>query len=142
MGGSTDTVTQGEATTEGESTTQHEPATEGGHTDGKGHESHTEGQESHTESGEHGSHEGNESHSEGHSHGMEEVPRGPASHAEVAMLSADGGHHFDPHVVWVEKGGTVTWTLESGAHSTTAYHPSNDRHFVSRRVRLRGIVAS
>lgn len=48
-------------------------------------------------------------------------------HADVKMIDKNGGHHFDPHVVWIKKGGTVTWTLESGAHSTTAYHPSNDR---------------
>ncbi len=33
--------------------------------------------------------------------------------------------HFDPHVTWVETGGTVTWRLESGTHTATAYHPGN-----------------
>ena len=43
------------------------------------------------------------------------------------MLSDDTGHHFEPHVVWVETGGTVTWTNESGSHTTTAYHPEFDK---------------
>ncbi|QFU84105.1 halocyanin [Natronorubrum aibiense] len=41
------------------------------------------------------------------------------------MESDDGTHHFAPHVVHIEEGGTVTWTLESGAHDTVAYHPDN-----------------
>ena len=69
-----------------------------------------------------GGSEGSETTEEHH-----EVPDGPAPNAAVAMGSGDDGSHFDPHVVWVERGGTVTWTLESGAHSTTAYHPDNDR---------------
>jgi len=36
-------------------------------------------------------------------------------------------YHFDPHVTWVEAGGTVTWRLESGTHTATAYHPGNDQ---------------
>lgn len=60
-------------------------------------------------------------------HGMDEIPTKPADHADVAMKNMDGGHHFEPHVVRVKPGGTVTWTLESGAHSTTAYHSDNDR---------------
>jgi plastocyanin len=35
-------------------------------------------------------------------------------------------YHFDPHVTWVSVGGTVKWTLESGTHTATAYHPGND----------------
>jgi plastocyanin len=76
-----------------------------------------------------GSHEeGTESHDEkDHQHG--ETSDKPADHAEVAMVtSEDGtGFHFEPHVAWVHPGGTVSWTLESGDHSTTAYHPDNDR---------------
>jgi plastocyanin/predicted lipoprotein with Yx(FWY)xxD motif len=67
---------------------------------------------------------GEDDHSHDH---MDEVPTGPADHADVSMKDMDGGHHFDPHVVWVETGGSVTWTLESGAHSTTAYHPDADK---------------
>ena len=61
-------------------------------------------------------------------HGHDEgLPDGPVDHAEVAMLSAETGHHFGPHLVWVPKGGTVTWTNESGAHTTTTYHPDVDK---------------
>ena len=63
---------------------------------------------------------------ETHTHD-EGLPDGPVDHAEVAMLSEESGHHFDPHLVWVTKGGTVTWTNESGAHTTTAYHPDVDK---------------
>ncbi|WP_101297511.1 cupredoxin domain-containing protein [Halegenticoccus soli] len=73
-----------------------------------------------TTDGHGGSHE-----SGGHGHGG--AIEGPVERAEVTMLSSDDGEHFDPHVVWVETGGTVVWKLESGAHSTTAYHPNNDR---------------
>ncbi len=41
------------------------------------------------------------------------------------MVMTDSERHFDPHVVWVETGGRVTWTNESGSHSTTAYHADN-----------------
>ena len=37
-----------------------------------------------------------------------------------------GRYVFSPAVVWLEPGGTVTWEVESGAHSATAYHPDND----------------
>lgn len=50
----------------------------------------------------------------------------PVAAAEVTMLTNDDGMHFDPHVIRVTKGGTVTWTLDSGAHTATAYHPDND----------------
>ena len=63
---------------------------------------------------------------ETHAHD-EALPDAPVDHAEVAMLSDESGHHFDPHLVWVTKGGTVTWTNESGAHTTTAYHPDVDK---------------
>ncbi|MFB6085009.1 MAG: halocyanin domain-containing protein [Halorientalis sp.] len=43
------------------------------------------------------------------------------------MVTNDSGYHFEPHVAWVKPGGTVTWKLESGSHTTTAYHPKNDR---------------
>lgn len=68
------------------------------------------------------SHEGDEQHSG-------ELPQEPAENAEVRMVTTEdgSGYHFEPHVVWVRPGGTVTWTLESGAHSATAYHPDNDR---------------
>jgi len=64
----------------------------------------------------------------GHGGGHETMPSSPSSSAEVAMVSGSDGHHFDPHVVWVEPGGTVTWVNESGSHTSTAYHPDNSDH--------------
>lgn len=65
---------------------------------------------------------------DGHGHGgHSEAPDEPSPAADVQMTTTDEGEHFEPHVVWVERGGTVTWHLESGEHSTTAYHPENDR---------------
>ncbi len=44
----------------------------------------------------------------------------------VRMISTDDGeYHFEPHVVRLDPGDTVRWELESGAHTTTAYHPAN-----------------
>ena len=55
----------------------------------------------------------------------------PTTSREVAVNTArfedSTEYHFDPHVTWVEVGGTVTWRLESGIHSATAYHPGNDQ---------------
>lgn len=58
--------------------------------------------------------------------GHDEAVGAPSDTADVKMLTEDGGYHFEPHVVRVNVGGTVTWTLESGSHTTTAYHPDND----------------
>ncbi|WP_410766299.1 plastocyanin/azurin family copper-binding protein [Haloferax sp. DFSO60] len=49
----------------------------------------------------------------------------PTDRAEVAMRTTSAGFHFEPHVVRVNTGGTVTFVNESGTHSTTAYHPDN-----------------
>ncbi|AWB28710.1 hypothetical protein HARCEL1_10760 [Halococcoides cellulosivorans] len=45
----------------------------------------------------------------------------------VEMVSNGDGHHFHPHVLRIEPGETVTWTLESGVHTATAYASANDR---------------
>lgn len=50
----------------------------------------------------------------------------PVSDADVAMIS-DDGHYFEPDLVWIEAGGTVMWTNESGSHTATAYHPDFDK---------------
>jgi len=54
----------------------------------------------------------------------------PKESRQVAVNTARGGdttqYHFRPHVTWVAEGGTVTWKLESGTHTATAYHPGND----------------
>ncbi|WP_302081300.1 cupredoxin domain-containing protein [Salinibaculum rarum] len=63
-------------------------------------------------------------------HGHDTVSE-PKASREVAVNTARNGdsteYHFDPHVTWVEPGGTVTWRLESGSHTATAYHPGNDQ---------------
>jgi plastocyanin len=75
------------------------------------------------------SHASAEDHANGSTgtHDHNEGVTGPVSRADVAMITNDDGYHFDPHVVWVQKGGTVTWTLESGSHTTTAYHPQSSK---------------
>lgn len=103
--------------------------TEAGH-----HDDDHGGDEHHDDDG----HGGDEHHDDGHSdtatheeeaqheHGGG-LPEEPAASATVAMVTTeDGGQHFEPHIVWVEQGGTVTWELESGVHTATAYAPEND----------------
>lgn len=62
-------------------------------------------------------------------HGHDTVSE-PKASREVLVNTARNQetteYHFDPHVTWVTVGGTVTWTLESGSHTATAYHPGND----------------
>lgn len=65
--------------------------------------------------------------SHGHSENDGGALDGPDPEATVAMMSGDDGSHFEPHAVWVERGGTVTWELESGSHTTTAYAAQNDK---------------
>lgn len=50
----------------------------------------------------------------------------PSASATVSMETNDDSSHFEPHVVWVEQGGTVTWEVGSGSHTTTAYAEGND----------------
>ncbi len=91
----------------------------------------TEANADHTsESGHHsdeGDHSDTESDHGGESHGHDDTVGEPTETADVKMLTEDGGFHFEPHVVRVESGGTVTWELASGSHTTTAYHPDNDQ---------------
>lgn len=47
----------------------------------------------------------------------------PTDEVSVSMVTTENGHHFEPHIVWVNKGGLVTWVNESGRHTSTAYHP-------------------
>ena len=63
-------------------------------------------------------------------HGHDLVSEPQASREVVlntARVEGSTEYHFDPHVTWVEVGGTVTWHLESGTHTATAYHPGNDQ---------------
>ncbi|WP_227356064.1 plastocyanin/azurin family copper-binding protein [Haladaptatus salinisoli] len=73
----------------------------------------------------HGEQSGHGSETDGHGHNG--ALDGPSNHADVKMTTMNNGSHFEPHIVWVNKGGTVTWHLESGSHSTTAYHSSNNK---------------
>ncbi len=67
--------------------------------------------------------EGGEDHKEG-----ESVPHEPVSSIEVEMKTeGKSSFHFEPHVAWIEKGGAVTWINKSGDHTTTAYHPKNEK---------------
>ncbi|WP_229774157.1 plastocyanin/azurin family copper-binding protein [Halocalculus aciditolerans] len=45
---------------------------------------------------------------------------------EVEMTSS-GGQIFDPHVVWIQQGGTVTFNNTVGSHTTTSYSADNDK---------------
>ena len=66
-----------------------------------------------------------ESDDDAHDHDIDHTLGHPEEHIEVRMESTDDAHHFVPHVVHIEPGGTVSWVLESGVHDTVAYHPEN-----------------
>lgn len=63
-------------------------------------------------------------------HGHDTVSE-PKQTREVVVNTARGENtnefHFNPHVTWVTVGGTVTWRLESGTHTATAYHQGNNQ---------------
>lgn len=77
-------------------------------------------------------HEGDGDHDDGgtdHSHGATDELGDPTPHVSVSMETHDdGSKHFMPHVVHVEPGGSVEWTLENGGHQTAAYHPETHGH--------------
>ncbi len=50
----------------------------------------------------------------------------PTNEVRVDMVTTGNGHHFEPHIAWINKGGTVTWVNRSGMHTATAYHPENN----------------
>ncbi len=60
-----------------------------------------------------------------HDHDTDHTLGHPEEHIEVTMESDDDAHHFVPHTVHIEPGGTVTWVLDTGVHDTVAYHPEN-----------------
>jgi plastocyanin len=91
------------------------------HNDGDDHEEEDGHDDTHEEAGDH-----EEEGDNGHNHD-EGAPEGPSHAADVTMETSGTEQHFAPHVVWVEPGGTVTWTLESGSHDVVAYHPDNDK---------------
>ena len=67
---------------------------------------------------------------EGQTGGADQTSGGPSpsASATVNMVTTSGGDQvFDPEVVWLEAGGTVTFVNESGTHSATAYAEANDK---------------
>lgn len=51
---------------------------------------------------------------------------GPSATATVSMVTSNNSTHYEPHAVWIEQSGTVTWKLSSGSHTATAYAAEND----------------
>jgi plastocyanin len=66
--------------------------------------------------------------------GIAPLMRGPLDHATapelIEMRSDAGGSRvwFDPIGLYVEPGTTVRWVVRENVHTTTAYHPRNDKH--------------
>lgn len=50
----------------------------------------------------------------------------------IQMVTGNGNYYFDPIGLLVESGETVTWEIQSGAHSTTAYAEGNGGASVTR----------
>lgn len=50
----------------------------------------------------------------------------------VRMVTAGGSYYFDPIGLFVETGESVTWELQSGVHSSTAYDEEVDYATVTR----------
>lgn len=99
-------------------------------TTGSDEESHHEDDGHHEteqhEEGDHHEHSPTE-HESGHGHAHDEGVTPASDAATVRMTTTDSGEHFEPHVTWVNPGGTVTFVNESGTHTATAYHPDNDK---------------
>ena len=53
-----------------------------------------------------------------------------ASPVKIHMRATARGEAvwFDPIGLWIAPGQTVRWVLHHDVHTTTAYHPKNDRH--------------
>lgn len=110
------------APTSGDGTDSEATGTSGGDDHDDGGENHDDGGENHDGGGDDHSDE------EGHGDDGHETVGDPTATAEVAVNTTDGGEaHFSPHVTRVKADGTVTWVLESGSHTATAYHPGNDQ---------------
>lgn len=113
-----DEQTESTTTSTSTGTETHSDETEHGH---DGDETSHMGEDSHKDGG----HSDEDSHGGEHDHGSVGEP---TETADVTASTTDGGeYHFDPHVTRVKNGGTVTWVLESGSHTATAYHPDNNQ---------------
>jgi plastocyanin len=56
----------------------------------------------------------------------------PAETNSIAMVTDGGDYYFDPIGLFVESGETITWEIESGAHSSTAYKEGTEPASVTR----------
>jgi plastocyanin len=55
----------------------------------------------------------------------------PAARIETIEMRSDmagSGVWFDPVGLYIEPGTTVRWIVRENVHTTTAYHPRNDKH--------------
>ena len=60
--------------------------------------------------------------------GQDDLRSSATVDATVLETDAGAGRFVNtPAVVWVSRGATVTWRIEGGAHSVTAYHPDYGR---------------
>lgn len=66
-------------------------------------------------------------HGSGHGHAHDDEVPEAADAVTFRMTTTDSGEHFEPHVLWLNVGGTATWVNESGLHSATAYHSDNEK---------------
>lgn len=60
------------------------------------------------------------------------TPSGPQGGQPVQMVTEGEDYYFDPIGLFVESGTTVTWAIESGAHSSTAYSEGTGSATVTR----------
>lgn len=61
-----------------------------------------------------------------------ETTANPAESNTIRMVSGGSDYYFDPVGLLVASGETVTWRIESGSHSTTAYEEGNGPASVTR----------
>lgn len=121
LAGCTDLLSEDEQSGTDSTDTSDDHENEADHDEEGGHEDEHEEEAGHEDGEEEHEEEGDE---HGHNHD-EGAPEEPSATAEVSLKTEGDQHHFAPHMVWVEPGGTVTWVSESGQHDTVAYHPDN-----------------
>lgn len=91
-----------------------------GESEQHGGDNHSNGSDEHSHGNESQKQDGGQSTS--HAHDQTHELGNPQSEITIEMAT-DDGHHYLPHVVHIETGGTVTWEVKSGSHDATAYHP-------------------